>query len=165
VTGIMINSQLLNVAGAKADVTAEFDLTEYLPEGVELLDGEESLLKVTLKVEKVERKAFVLTAAELKSVLAMVGMQSGLEYTVSDEAGISVVLEGLQEDLNRMDASDLNLQIDVSGLEKGTHEVRVSVRVDSAFEIKETGKVTVIVSERTEGESGDARMLPREETE
>ena len=156
ITGIIIDSSDLTVEGATEDIVLEFDLRDYLPDGVILLADEETTLTVTLKIERLEQRTFTLGSSNI----SIIGMEDNLEYSISSETPSTVTVEGLGEDLDRLDIEDLNAQLDVTGLGVGTHQLNLSVSVDNAFEVTELSRVTILISDRTEegtGTSGESQ--------
>ena len=145
VNSITIDSDKLDVNGATEDVVLEFDLKDYLPEGVNLQKGEETKMTVTLKIEKLEQRSFTLNSQSI----ALTGMRDWLDYKISADSPVTVTVEGLKEDLDQLEEADLNAQLNVAGLGTGTYQLSVTTSVDSTFQVKEVSRATVIITEKS----------------
>ena len=88
---ISIPEEVLSVAGATEDVTVEIDITEYLPEGISLLLGEEKMLKVTLLVAPLIVKTYEVETVTLN------GRHEDYEYYFHNMP-LQVQLRALEED-------------------------------------------------------------------
>ena len=56
VSAIEIPTNLVNISGAKEDVKAIIDISEYLPEGTELVDNSQANVEITVSIEAVKSK-------------------------------------------------------------------------------------------------------------
>lgn len=137
VDAIDIPAEALDLEGATSNKEIKIDLTRYVPEGV-TVEGN-TIVTITLMVEPLVKQTRELLPAKIR----MVGMQEGLEYTVED--AVSIVIEGLQEDLNTLTNDMLDVWIEVQDLKPGTSEVEVHVKVDNAFEILRIDAAKVLV--------------------
>ena len=148
VDAIDIPAEALDLEGATSSKEIKIDLTRYVPEGV-TVEGN-TIVTITLLVEPLVRQTRELQPAKIR----IVGMQEGMEYKIQD--GVSIMIDGLQEDLNTLTNEMLDAWIEVQDLLAGTSEVEVHVKVDNAFEILrvDTAKVVVVeIPESTEEET------------
>ena len=129
----------LSVAGASRDVTVEIRLEQYLPEGIQLVDGEEPVLTVVLQVAPLTVKVFEVTDVKL------LGEKSNLEYTVLNTP-LRIQLRALEEDFKGMTEDLIKATIDVNGYGPGDHSLPVQIEVDeSVFELLGTPRATVSI--------------------
>ena len=142
VDAIDIPAEALDMEGATSNKEIKIDLTQYVPEGV-TVEGN-TIVTITLMVEPLVKQTRELLASKIR----MVGMQEGLEYKIQD--GVSIIIEGLQEDLNTLTNEMLDAWIEVQDLQVGTSEVEVHVKVDNAFGILRVDAAKVVVVEITE---------------
>jgi YbbR domain-containing protein len=122
---IEIPEDVLDVSGAREDITTTIDVTEYLLDGVELLDASEATVTVTVRIEAYESKVYRIPSENI----TVDGL--GEEYEISYEAAtIPVTISGLQQDLNRLSVDDLIASIDVTDLGEGEHQVTLNLELD-----------------------------------
>lgn len=144
VSSIVIRSDKLDLTGATQDKTVELDLTQFLPaSSVTLVGMENPVIQVTLKVEALETKTFEAVAEEG----LLLNKNNDYEYTFDEGQKISVTVKGLSEDLDSLDMADLNPQLDVLGLEPGTHDVTASVDVPDVFEVVSISPVSIVITD------------------
>lgn len=140
---ITIPSEELDVSGASGDVVKEIDITPYLPSNVEVIGS--SIVKVTMKVEKLTTKDFMLS----KSAIQLINQEEDkYEYEIpGGSPAFRVTIEGLEDDLETISASDLSLVLDVSGYTAGTYLLEPLVELDEGFEWISPKTITVVIKE------------------
>ncbi|MCD8009810.1 MAG: hypothetical protein LUF34_03245 [Lachnospiraceae bacterium] len=126
----------LDVTGASEDITKTFDLRDCLPEGASLVNEDDYTVTVTLRIEKLSTKTFVLDL----SGLTLENMDSSLTLG-SEDVTVNVTVEGLEADLEELTEAELSGTVDLGGLEAGYHSVTVDVAVPSGFSV--VGTVSV----------------------
>lgn len=122
---IEVPSDVLNVSGARDDLSTSIDITEYLPEGTELVNSSDAAVTVTVRVEAYEPKNYEINSDNI----AVHGLETGYELSFEDTR-IPVTINGLKKDLNRLNVSDIPAEIDVAGLLEGTHRVTLRLKLD-----------------------------------
>lgn len=122
---IEIPGALIDVSGATSDVTTTIDITDYLPEGTELVDSAEASVVVTVRIRAYESKTYQLHADRI----AVEGLVDEYEISFTDDL-IPVTVSGLQEDLDRLTVVSLHASIDVSDLREGEHRVMLLLALD-----------------------------------
>jgi YbbR domain-containing protein len=122
---IVIPGDVLDVTGAREDISTTIDITEYLPDGVELVNSSDVNVAVKVRIEAYEEKEFRIPQSDI----SVEGLGKGYKLSF-DLSMIPVKISGLQQDLDRLSVSDLKASIDVSGLEEGDHEVTLTVELD-----------------------------------
>ena len=113
-----IPANVINVSGAREDVKTTIDISEYLPDGLNL--------------------SF-------------------------DKAQASVTISGLQDDLNKLNASELAASIDASQLSEGTHQVELSLKLDEDHYAYQPITVSVTVKAKNT-QDGDTSTDSGEDT-
>ncbi len=124
ITTIEVPSSVLDVSGMTASLTTSVDITEYLPEGVELVDSSEANVTVTVTIEAYETKNYSLTASNI----TVIGLEDN--YSISYPDGLSVTIGGMASELKDLTASDIKGSIDVGRLSEGTHTISVDLDLD-----------------------------------
>lgn len=119
---IVIPSEVLNVTGANEDVVKTVDITEYLPDGVELVDENEAEVTLTAVIEEVITKEYALPTADL----TIEGSASGHKVSFKQDT-VTVSIRGVKSHLETLDIETLGGRLDVSGLSAGVHIVPLHV--------------------------------------
>lgn len=133
VTAVTIPPSELNMDGATGDREVTIDLTKYLPSGVQLAEDENKEITVTIKVEPLESRTYVLPTSQIKQV----GASSQYEYEY-DRSTINVLIRGLKEDLDQLTADQFGAEIDVSAMTPGENDGEVMFQAfyeNSAYEV------------------------------
>ncbi len=150
---ITIPEKVLTVAGATENVTERIDLSDYLPEGISLVNEEESELTVTLLVEPLIVKTYEVENIELK------GRKDGYEYTILNMP-VQIRLRALEEDFKGISDEHITAWIDVSACGAGDASLPLHVELDSVFELYEGAQVSLRVRSKPE-----SPLDPRENNE
>lgn len=150
IMSLTIPAEVLNVSGARDDLTTTIDITEYLPDGVELVDAADATVTVTVRIEAYQSKTFTIDTKDI----TVNGLGDGYELAF-EQNSVTVTISGLQNDLNRLSVADLASAIDVSGMEEGLHQVNLEIELDETNYATRTVSVEVKISKKS-SESGDS---------
>ena len=150
IMSLTIPAEVLNVSGARDDLTTTIDITEYLPDGVELVDAADATVTVTVRIEAYQSKTFTIDTKDI----TVNGLGDGYELAF-EQNSVTVTISGLQNDLNRLSAADLASAIDVSGMEEGLHQVNLEIELDETNYAARTVSVEVKISKKS-SENGDS---------
>lgn len=150
IMSLAIPAEVLNVSGARDDLTTTIDITEYLPDGVELVDAADATVTVTVRIEAYQSKTFTIDTKDI----TVNGLGDGYELAF-EQNSVTVTISGLQNDLNRLSAADLASAIDVSGMEEGLHQVNLEIELDETNYAARTVSVEVKISKKS-SENGDS---------
>ena len=150
IMSLTIPAEVLNVSGARDDLTTTIDITEYLPDGVELVDAADATVTVTVRIEAYQSKTFKIDTKDI----TVNGLGDGYELAF-EQNSVTVTISGLQNDLNRLSVADLASAIDVSGMEEGLHQVNLEIELDETNYAARTVSVEVKISKKS-SESGDS---------
>lgn len=150
IMALPIPAEVLNVSGASDDLTTTIDITEYLPDGVELVDVAEATVTVTVRIEAYQSKSYTISTNDI----TVNGLGSDYELDFKADSA-TVTVSGLQNNLNRLNASDLAASIDVSGLEEGLHQVNLEVKLDEDNYAVRTVSVEVEITSKSSGNGTD----------
>ncbi len=142
VVSINIPADLINVDGLTEDTTFAIELADLeLPDGVSLVNSN-SIVNVTVKIEKKKQNNFRL---QLPDDVSIEGQNEEYEYTFSDTVVI-ITASGISSDLDNMDSTNIVATLDVSGYEEGTYELELDVTLPDGITLVETPVVTVTIS-------------------
>ena len=128
----------LSVADASSDVVVEVDIRSYLPEGVDVYNGDH-MVTFTMKVEPLEQREFVLNTSEL----VVSDIPDDLKYAIT-ESQVTLLISGLKADLDQLEENGLKAGISLKGLTSGVHSVLVIPELPSeGYSQVGTSQITV----------------------
>ena len=116
IESIRIPASALNLASAEGDKLITIDVEDYLPDKQNMSIPWNSQVSITLLVRQLSQKAI-----EVPTNRIIREGESDLNYYEYNQDSIEVIVEGLSEDLDLLDVSDLVLEMDVSGMGLGSH--------------------------------------------
>ena len=150
VSNIVIPKSMLNMDGASGDKEVTIDLNQYLPEGAELADPSSNIIRVVIKVEALENRTYTLPVSDIKQV----GASGQLAYSY-DRDSVSVVVKGLKEDLDQLNASNMGAEMDVGSMLPGVSEGEISFQLGAAYELVSYDHPRVTVAEKLPSPSAE----------
>ena len=130
----------INVSGLTTSTTRTFRLTDYLPEGVTLMDSNKDTVEVIVEISEQSQKQLTLPASGLK----IIGQENGKDYILQGDAHITISGEGSA--LESVQADDLQGSIHVNGLSEGDHKVMIHAALPDGL-IMNPSYITVTVKE------------------
>lgn len=120
---ITVPGDVLNIEGATTDVVTEIDITPYLPENVQVPEGEATTVKITAKIQALDEKQFTIPTSDIK----LVNTPENMRASFGDIANFTLVVMGTSEDLDQVTGEDLEISVDLTGLSEGMHRVDINV--------------------------------------
>lgn len=142
VSTISIPSEVVSVEGASEDVSIKVDVSEYIPDGLELAKQEQALVEIIVSVDKIKTKSYSIQTSDI--LVTGLPTHTTLEYALSS---VAVNVTGLETNINALTGDMLVGSIDVTDLSVGTHEVEVALDLDEAKYTYDTIKVTITIVE------------------
>ena len=134
----------LSVAGLNTKKEYDLKISDYLPDTL-FLAGTDDHLAVAIDFEKLQQAELPLTAEDIE----IVGKdEEKYEYTLTPGAGFKARCTGLLSDLDGVTKEALQLKIDVTGLEAGEYEPKVSYAVPKNVSVSIIGKVKLVITEK-----------------
>lgn len=146
-TSIDIPEEVLNIDGAREDIITEVDITEYLPEGVELVDSSQRTITVTISIEGYLTQTFSVPSSNIQ----IEGVAAGLQAKWKSDT-INFKISGMESKLEQLQADSLTGKVNVTGLEKGSHEVRVTLSLDDDYAVERTTAELVLSKSNSTGD-------------
>lgn len=119
---IVIPSGVLNIAGANVDVIQTVDITEYLPEGVSLVNADDAEVTLTAVIEEIVTKEYELPTENF----TIDGNAAGRSARIVQDT-VKVSIRGVKSHLDTLDVATLSGRLDISGLSEGTHMVALQI--------------------------------------
>ena len=141
ISSIVIPAEAVSVEGAEDDVTVEIDLRNYLPDGVDLLDEEDNTITITVEIADFGKKLYTIPVSSLE----VSGLEDGLTFSYNVSA-LSVTIMGTDEDLAKLDSSQIKGHIDLGGMEIGDHTVEVQLDLNQEVYTWTTTPVSITIS-------------------
>ena len=142
----------MDVSGLEADTYENtVNITEYLPEGVELVDASDANITVKVKIgsESDETEISLLT-----SNITVEGLEEGYTYSFAAES-VSFTVTGTAEDIKKLKntviTGTINLS-DYSGVE-GEQKVPVTINLDSSKYSYSSVKVSIVITKTDSSDS------------
>lgn len=137
----------LDVTGAAETVTKTIDIRDYLPAGVSLADGSfDGTVTLTAEIAAIKRKTIPVEAAGVQ----LLNVPEGWAAEAAEGQKLQLVIRGLQENLNTVDAvsvtphADLSELADADGnLTAGKHEVTVKFILPGTVQQSDTVRMKV----------------------
>lgn len=142
INAIQIPSELISVAGAKEDVTVSIDVSEYIPEGAELVNANDATMEITVSIGKIKEKTFSINTENI----IVTGLPTGweLEFALSS---VAVNISGLEEDVNLLTSGNISGNIDVTDLPVGTHQVELILDLDETKYSFSTISISITITD------------------
>ena len=146
----------VSVDGQKEVIEKILNLSDYVPEGVRLVNADKSSLNVRIVPEKKIVRDFTMTIDQLN----FEGLGTDLEYQTASGTTVTMSLYGLSGNLQNVVTTNLNPRVDLTGLEVGTHTLQVQIDESQLknVTVEKLPEVTVTIystAESTEGETAD----------
>lgn len=158
VNKITIPASELNINRAASDVVVTVDLRDYLPEGVELAESQNPSVEIRLKVEKLVNRTIILMDEEIEQK----NPSEDYHYRFVPEK-MEVVVQGLSEDLESLNGSDLGASVNLADLGPGMHSAVVEFEPDAAFTIVSSSELQIDVVQSADVlEAGTSSSRPQE---
>lgn len=140
-TSLHITDAELNLDGLTADKKVSIDLNKFLPSASLSLAGmESSIISVTLNVERLVSQDFMLAASQI----SMVGKDRSYTYEL-DEEQIEVTIQGLKEDLEKLNLEQFQASLDVSEMTEGSYQGVLDFNLEDSFLIQSYSPFMVTV--------------------
>lgn len=117
----------IDVSGADSNVTKKYKLSEYLPNGIRVIDSNNifQYVTVTAMVEKNAKKTITISS---DSIADNGTIPEGMIAKINNE-NIQVEVNGRQSIINNITADDIKAYVDLSGYSEGTYD-NVQVQFD-----------------------------------
>lgn len=147
-SSLTIPGDVLNVSRAREDITTTIDISEYLPDGVELVNASDATVTVTVRIEAYESKKFNINTSQI----TVDGLDTNYDLSF-EQSAVAVTVSGLKNNLNTLTVSQLSASIDVTDLGVGTHQVNLELSLDEDNYAYQTITVTVEIKEKAKDDS------------
>ena len=125
INAIEIPASVVNIENVKADVKATVDISEYLPNGVRLVESAQNSIEITVKVEPIKTKVFSVSTKNIE----VTGLSKENKLTFL-HSSVAASISGKETDISALTGSTLKGNIDVTNLQPGEHQVVLHLDID-----------------------------------
>lgn len=142
---VSIPAEVIDLDDKMESFEKTVSLSDYLPEGVTVYDQEDNDLKISVTIEKLEKKTFSISSSDIQIRY----LSASLKAAVHTKQ-VSVVVQALQKDLEKLETDQIQLTLNLSGLKAGTYEVTADCSIqdmEADYEIISLEKTTVVISD------------------
>lgn len=110
----------VDVTDATSDVVKQFALSDYLPEGIRIIDSTNTIkyVTVTVMIEENSEKTITLSAESISDN----GTTPEGKIVKIDSGYIDVTISGIQSVINDITEDDIKAYVDLSEYEEGTYD-------------------------------------------
>lgn len=148
INSIEIPQEVLDVTGSDKNIVTTIDVSEYLPEGVTLVDSKEASVTITVVIQ-----AYVSQNYEVPTTnIAVNGLDSA--YTITyPQSTVAVRISGSAEDLALLNAGTLKGSIDVAGMTEGTYSVPLTISLENGKYTQANVNVSIVLAKKQSSDS------------
>ena len=121
-----------------------FDITDYLPEGVELIEGASGKVTATAMIEQLGNRTIEFMVASIKQNY----LAKNLQVSYEPDAEVTLVFQGEKDTLDSLDISNavsVNLQ---NYTKEGTYDIPVEVDLPDGVTLTKPVTVQLILTEK-----------------
>ena len=140
---LTIPKEYLSIDGATSDVQVDVDLKELLPDNITIAGEADSVVHVTLKVEQLKKRTISYNVLNVK----FEGERENYSYSF-DADHVMLEIQGLEEDLDRLQENNIELSLDVMELGPGDHQAGFDIQLDDGYELVKYDPITVHVVDK-----------------
>ena len=132
VSKIEIPGEIMNLDGASGDVEKTIDITDYLPDNVQLGPNESPNVDLIANITADEVRSYTIRPDEIK--LKNLNMEQ-FAASISDASDITFELTGQDTDLDAIDINTLDMYVDLSEAVEGDNTCIVSMNLPDGVEL------------------------------
>lgn len=135
---IDVPAEALLLEGATESFQQNVDISQYLPEGVYLVDEADKTIVVMITIEPLEEREFEIPVSDI----TVENQPENLELSYESGDSVAVSVRGTEEELNHLQSSQIAVALDLSSCRRaGTYELPLQVTVPENYS---TGKETKV---------------------
>lgn len=128
ITNIVIPDDVINLSYITADFGTTVDITQYLPEGVELYDQSQATVGVYVQLARDASEDITISADDIE----IVDLKDGLKYEL-DSSEYTIRVTAKKSLLDSMEQSLLKAKVEADGLEAGSHTVPLEIVLPEGY--------------------------------
>ncbi|MCR4604939.1 MAG: hypothetical protein K5639_02965 [Eubacterium sp.] len=138
----------VDIAGAKADVEKEFNITNVLGDAYTIVD-DITVVSVRCEIAQSGKKTLSLTSTDIE--VRNLSENHTVEFA-EDDKRYKITLTGSDSDLEKIDIKSLGAYINLSGMTTGAHDVEVKFDLPDGVKLSHPLTVRIILVEQSQDE-------------
>lgn len=139
---IRIPGTALNVEGMAGKVEMVIDVSDYLPEGIDLVDSNANSIAVTIQIDKVGTKSFEIPVESIE----VYSNPEDMTFSYDTIEDLMITFTGMEDVIVNLTEDDIRVSIDLKSYTKpGSYEVPVTVSPIDDCELVESITVPIIL--------------------
>ncbi len=149
---IEIPEEMLDVDGAVSDQEFRIDLTQILPSGIRLADNTSATAIINIEILPLDSRSFDLATVNIEQKNLAEGYAA-----IFQGSKLRIRVQGYGERLADLEDKDIKAEIDLSGLNAGTHkDLPVGVILPEGLTLIDPVTATVEIAKIAESSSGSS---------
>ena len=144
ITSIVIPENVINLSYITADFATTVDISQYLPDGVELYDQSQATVGVYVQLARDASEDVSISSENIE----VMNLHEGLNCEF-DSASYTVRVTAKKSLLDKLDLSNIRAKVDAEGLDAGSHTVPLKVELPEDYVAADITVKLVIKSENT----------------
>lgn len=159
-------SHAVDITGASEDVEIQVNLPDYLSQGIRVAEGLGDTVLVSVKILKADTRSIEIQTKNIRRT----GLSEGYNAVFAD-AVVDVRVQGSERALAGLSESDIQAEVDLSGVPEGEQTVPVKITLpdglslESEVETKMTISKTVVSPEAAGNAAETDSAVPQGGTE
>ena len=139
ITAIAIPDDAVNIDGISENQQLTINITDYLPDGIRLVDDADASVAVSIEIEKKQGKTVSVPVSEID----LQNVPSGMKVDFGDTSEVELIVMATSEELAVLDTDDITVSLDVDGYTKaGSYTGTLNVTLpDSAYSLMQDVEV------------------------
>ncbi len=133
ITAIAIPDDVVNIDDISENQQLTIDITDYLPDGIRLVDDADASVAVSIEIEKKQGKTVSIPVSEID----LQNVPSGMEVDFDDISEVEFIVMATSEELADLDTDAITVSLDVDDHTKaGSYTGTLNVTLpDSAYSL------------------------------
>ena len=140
-TTLAIPSDVINLSEIQGDFDTTVDIQSYLPEGVSIVNGESTQVKILVSLFSEDSRNFKIRTSNLTVRFLTPGLSAKFR-----KKNVKVRIRGIETELEKLDASTITGSVDASGLGVGEHSVSVALDLDEGLDAS-TSTTNIVIEQ------------------
>ena len=143
VTSIEIPAEAVDIDGATESLSLAIELSQYLPDGLRLVDSDVSTVAVAVEIAEIVTQTFEIDVDDIE----LENLDDGFEVDFGDVDTIEIFVTGTEDELSELSQEDITVTLDLTRCYKaGTYTMTVDVELpDEVYSLGEDTEVDIEV--------------------
>ena len=135
-----IPAEALNPDGLTGSVEQTVDISQYLPDGIQIPNEDEREIVVRMEIVSYESVNYTFAPGQIH----FANIQEGLELDAADSEDVTIQVNGLPADLSALTQDSIQLTVDLSECRRaGTYTLPVTVTLPDGYTCQDSPEITV----------------------